>query len=51
MIRLIVGLLLTMGAVGGVEVAESNVDLLLAVSTALLGLTIMFWATSDLQKQ
>ena len=38
----IVGLLMTMGAVGGIEVSETNTDLMSAMVIAIVGLLTMY---------
>lgn len=47
-IRFFVGLLTTIGAVGGME-AEPTANLALQGVAAVLGLALMFWATKDMQ--
>jgi hypothetical protein len=48
-IRLITGLLLTMGAVGGME-QQPEASLLAQSLLALLGLGLMFWGTQAVNK-
>lgn len=50
MIRLIFGLLLLMGATGGVEFAETCQDLMLSLATACAGLMIMYSGATDLSQ-
>jgi hypothetical protein len=46
-IRLILGLLLVLGGVGGIE---HNPEILPGLMVALLGLALMGWATYDLNQ-
>ena len=49
-IRIILGLLLTMGGVGGIEADTSSVFPLDSLAIALLGLALMAWAVVDINK-
>lgn len=48
MIRLMVGLLMAMGATGGVEFAETCSDALISMGLAFVGLFIMYSGAMDL---
>lgn len=49
-IRFIVGFILVMGAVGGMDNPEQAEYLREQFVTAVVGLGLMFWATKDLAK-
>ena len=46
----IVGLLMTMGAVGGIEVSVTNEDLMSSMVIAIVGLLTMFCGTLGLNR-
>ena len=46
----IVGLLMTMGAVGGIEVSVTNEDMMSSMVIAILGLLTMFCGTLGLNR-
>jgi hypothetical protein len=48
-IRLITGLMLTLGAVGGME-QQPQGPLLLQIGIAVVGLALMFWAVRDINR-
>jgi hypothetical protein len=48
-IRLVTGLLLTLGAVGGME-QQPEASLLLQMGIAVVGLVLMFWAVRDINR-
>jgi hypothetical protein len=48
MIRFIIGLLLTFGAVGGMEDPAKEAYFLEQCLAALVGLAVMFWGTAKL---
>jgi hypothetical protein len=47
----IAGLLLTFGAVGGVEAAETDTDMLISTMLAVPGLLMMYLGTNLLKNQ
>jgi hypothetical protein len=49
-IRFILGFLLVMGAVGGMDNPEQAAYLTEQIVAAVVGLGLMFWATKDLAK-
>ena len=51
MIRLIIGLLLTFGAVGGMDDPALADYLLEQILAALVGLALIFWASRDLDNR
>ena len=48
-IRLITGLVLTLGAVGGME-QQPEGPLLLQIGIAVVGLALIFWAVRDINR-
>ena len=50
MFLFIVGLLMTMGAVGGIEVSVTNEDLMSSMVIAIVGLLTMFCGTLGLNR-
>ena len=46
----IVGMLMTMGAVGGIEVSETNTDLMSSMVIAIVGLLTMFCGVLGLNR-
>ncbi len=48
-IRFFAGLLLALGAVGGMDNPEQADFLAVQIMTACVGLALMFWATKDMQ--
>ena len=46
----IVGMLMTMGAVGGIEVSETNTDLMSSMVVAIVGLLTMFCGVLGLNR-
>jgi hypothetical protein len=48
-IRLVTGLLLTLGAVGGME-QQPEASLLLQTAIAVAGLALLFWAVRDINR-
>lgn len=48
MIRVMFGLILTMGATGGVEVAETCNEMILCMALAFTGLFIMYSGAMDM---
>jgi hypothetical protein len=48
-IRLVTGLLLTLGAVGGME-QQPEASLLLQTAIAVVGLALLFWAVRDINR-
>ena len=46
----IVGMLMTMGAVGGIEVSETNTDMMSSMVIAIVGLLTMFCGTLGLNR-
>jgi hypothetical protein len=48
-IRLVTGLLLTLGAVGGME-QQPEGPLLLQIGIAVVGLALIFWAVRDINR-
>jgi hypothetical protein len=49
MIRIVVGLLLTLGAVGGME-QQPEASLLAQTAVALVGIALMLWAARDINR-
>ena len=49
MIRIVVGLLLTLGAVGGME-QQPDAPLLAQTAVALVGIALMLWAARDINR-
>jgi protein-S-isoprenylcysteine O-methyltransferase Ste14 len=49
MIRIVVGLLLTLGAVGGME-HQPEAPLLLQTAIAVVGILLMLWAARDINR-
>lgn len=50
MIRIIIGLLLAFGAVGGMDDPAQAGDLAYQIAAAALGLLLMFWGIKSLDK-
>jgi hypothetical protein len=48
-IRLVTGLLLTLGAVGGME-QQPEASLMLQTAMAVAGLALLFWAVRDINR-
>jgi hypothetical protein len=49
MIRIVLGLLLTLGAVGGME-HQPEASLLAQTAVALVGIALMLWAARDINR-
>jgi hypothetical protein len=50
MIRIVLGLLMALGAVGGME-QQPDADLLVQSLVALAGIALMLWAVRDINRQ
>ena len=50
MIRIVMGLLMALGAVGGME-QQPDADLLVQSLVALAGIALMLWAVRDINRQ
>ena len=50
MIRIVLGLLMALGAVGGME-QQPDADLLVQSLVALAGIALMLWAARDINRQ
>ena len=46
----IVGMLMTMGAVGGIEMSETNTDMMSSMVIAIVGLLTMYCGTLGLRR-
>jgi|LauGreDrversion4_2_1035121.scaffolds.fasta_scaffold28939_9 hypothetical protein len=51
LIRIVVGLILVLGAVGGIENSITDQDLGLGLLIALAGIGLMAWASVDINRQ
>jgi heme O synthase-like polyprenyltransferase len=51
LIRIVAGLLLTLGAVGGMENPDQAEFFLEQIGLALLGLALMAWAARDINRE
>lgn len=50
MIRFILGLIITMGAIGGMEVPGSNSDFALQILAAVIGLTLIAFGANKMSR-